>query len=167
MISQGRGGRIISKKHFPYLVLPAKIQCRCSMAGKKVRRNDLSHFQTWCDVLSTGFPAYAAYSSTRFFVRAMTQSAGKIELAYPLTQAIFLIVALICEQLLILESTESPSTFTAREPLTHLCVRRRPTYICECLFLTFGNQVHNMIPIRGKCRCRSRSRQEAGKYSSL
>ena len=48
----------------------------------------------------------------------MTQSAGKIELL--LTQATFLIVALIFEQLLSLESTESPSTLTARETLTHL-----------------------------------------------
>lgn len=42
------------------------------------------------------------------FARLMTHSAGKIELPYPLTQVTFLIVPLICEQVLSLESTISP-----------------------------------------------------------
>lgn len=121
------------------------IQVHAPWLEKKVRHNNSSHIQTWCDVPSTAFPAYAAYSATKFAVRAMTQSAGKIEL--PLTQAAFLIVALICKQPLSLESTESPSTLTARETLTHPWVRHHPTCIRESLFLTFGNQVHNMIPM--------------------
>ncbi|KAG5221507.1 acetoin reductase family protein [Salix suchowensis] len=54
MIKQGRGGRIVGELSYMY------VACACSIAGKK------------------GFPDSSAYSSSKFAVRGLTQSAGEL-----------------------------------------------------------------------------------------
>jgi hypothetical protein len=94
------------------------------------------------------------------FVRLMTHSAGKIELPYPLTQVNFLIVPLICEQLLRLESV-SPVNACCPGNIDTPEFVVAPRVFTNVLFLTFGNQVHTTYDPnhRGKDRCRSRSHQ--------